>query len=322
MDTRIIERLSVISQEEQRILEGKASIDRDIYMQGSLDVINSKKLLEYGKIITLRPHTRFVDFPEHTHDYVEMVYMCKGTTNHIVNGKEIHLRTGELLILNQRATHQVRYASEEDLAVNFIVLPEFFTGVLAQMEEETPLRRFLVECLFDSNQGPGYLYFQVSEMKSVQNLVENMLISLMSDGTKKRRISSLTMSLLFLELTSHTEVLHAPEHEVVIQILQYVEKNYATGSLMEAAAQLNYDAVWLSREIKRRTGSTYTQIVQKKRLAQAAFLLRTTQQNIADISAAVGYENVSYYHRLFFAEFGMTPKEYRDAGKLQERTLF
>lgn len=317
MDTGIIDKLSVISQEEQRILDGQTSIDRDIYMQGTPDVINSKKLLERGKLITLRPHTRFIDFPMHTHDYVEMVYMCRGSTTHIVNGKEIDLRAGELLMLNQKATHQVRRASEKDIAVNFIVLPEFFTDTLSQLEEETPLRRFIVDCLCSSVHGPGYLYFQVSEMKSVQNLVENLLLTLLSEGPMKRRISSLTMSLLFLELTSHTEALRAPDHELIIRVLQYAERNYACGSLMEIARQLHYDVAWLSREIKRRTGHTYTQIVQMKRLAQAAFLLRTTQSNVSDISAAVGYENISYFHRLFFAEFGMTPKDYRNAGKLQ-----
>ena len=322
MDIKIIEKLSVVSEEEQRILDGQTCIDRELYMQGTPDIINSKKLLEHGKLITLRPHTRFIDFPSHTHDYVEMVYMCAGETTHIVNGNEINLRTGELLMLNQKAIHQVCRAEEKDIAVNFIVLPEFFTGVLSQMEEESPLRRFLVDCLCAGEPGPGFLYFQASGMQSVQNLVENLLSTLLTDFPMKRRISSLTMSLLFLELSSHTEMLYAPEHEAVLRVLEYVESNYVSGSLTELAEHLHYDMVWLSREIKRRTGSTYTQLVQKKRLAQAGFLLRNTHRNVAEISSAVGYENVSYFHRLFFGEYGITPKEYRDTVKLQEKTLF
>lgn len=63
-------------------------------MQGSQNVINSRKLLSAGKLITLRTHTRFIDFPEHTHDYVEVVYMCQGQTTHLVNGVPITLRQG------------------------------------------------------------------------------------------------------------------------------------------------------------------------------------------------------------------------------------
>ena len=35
-------------------------------------------------------------FPEHTHDYVEMVCMCRGSTSHTVNGRSLTLREGEL----------------------------------------------------------------------------------------------------------------------------------------------------------------------------------------------------------------------------------
>ena len=58
--------------EEQAILQGGA-LDRDLYMQDSENRINAKKLLSAGKWITLRTHTRFLDFPEHTHDYIEVV---------------------------------------------------------------------------------------------------------------------------------------------------------------------------------------------------------------------------------------------------------
>lgn len=88
MDKGILEQLSQIREEEQNILEGSNHIDRDLYMSGSGNIIHAKKLLAAGKLITLRPHTRFIHFPEHTHDYVEVVYMCTGKSTHIVNETE------------------------------------------------------------------------------------------------------------------------------------------------------------------------------------------------------------------------------------------
>lgn len=85
-----------------------------------------------------------------------------------------------------------------------------------------------------------------------------------------------------------------------------------SGSLSELAQMLHYDLSWLSREIKRKTGKTFTRLVQEKRLAQAAFLLKNTAWNVAEISVAVGYENVSYFHRIFFDAYGKSPKHYRD----------
>lgn len=315
MEHWIVSALSEVTDEEKRILDGEQTIDRGLYMHGRMDVINSRKLLSAGKLITLRPHTRFIHFPKHTHDYVEMVYMCRGSTKHIVNGETVQLECGELLMLNQSVTHEVCCAGLEDVAVNFIVLPEFFTQTISDIgEEETPLRRFLVDCLCDHNSAPGYLHFRVSGVKSIQNLIENLLSTLLSESTTKRRVSSLTMSLLFLQLMEHTDTLSVPTQEqaAVLQVLSYAEANYATGSLSEVAQQLDCDVAWLSREIKRKTGKNYTQLVQEKRLAQAAFLLKNTDRKISDISVAVGYENISYFHRLFFEAYQCSPKTFRD----------
>ena len=314
MDSGILMSLSAITDEERRFLEGDTSIDRALYMTGSHDIINSRKLLSAGKLITLRPHTRFVHFPKHTHDYVEMIYMCSGSTRHIINGELVDLNVGELLMLNQSATHEVCKADEGDVAVNFIILPEFFTETLSDIgEEETPLRRFLVDCLCERNSGAGYLHFCVSNVKPIQNLVENMLFTLTGTINTKRRVSSMTMSLLFLQLMAHTDALSVPTEEqaAVLKLLSYADTNYVFGTLTDAAKLLHYDVAWLSREVKRKTGKTYTQIVQEKRLAQAAFLLKNTNRKVSDISIAVGYENVSYFHRLFYESFGCSPREYR-----------
>ena len=325
MNEQLLAHLRRITQEEQAILDGRATIDRDIYMQGGGNTINSRKLLSAGKLITVRPHTRFIHFPAHTHDYVEVVYMCEGATTHTVNGKPIRLEQGELLFLSQRAVHEVCRAEKTDIAVNLIVLPGFFDTALDVLgEEETPLRRFLVDCLCGQDTGPGYLHFRVSDVKPIQNLIENLLWSVTQETPHKRKMSQLTMALLFLQLTGHTETLvsDSQEQAAVWKLLSYVEANYAAGSLTEAAELLHYDLCWLSREIKRKTGKTYTQLVQEKRLAQAAFLLRNTDRNVADISAAVGYENISYFHRIFTAAYGKSPKHYRNDRHMQERTLF
>ena len=315
MDAELLKKLSVITAEEQEILDGRSHIDRSLYMQGQGSTVNSLKLLAAGKLITFRPHTRFIHFPEHTHDYVEVIYMCSGATEHIVNGGSIRLEQGDLLFLNQSATHEVCKAGEKDIAVNFIVLPEFFSAPLSMIgEEETPLRKFLIDCLCGQNSGAGYLYFDVSEVKPIQNLLENLLWILIQETPARRKMSQMTMALLFMQLLGHTDALSTDDQgdRVVWQVLRYVETNYVNCSFAELSEKLHYDTSWLSREIKRKTGKTYTQLIQEKRLAQAAFLLRNTKRNISDIALAVGYENISYFHRIFFESYGKSPKHYRD----------
>ena len=148
MTQELLQQLEKITPEEERILAGEKTIEKEIYMAEDSNVIDSRKLLEAGKLIQVRTHTRFIHFPKHTHNYVEMIYMCSGTTHHIVNGEDVFLQKGELLLLNQNAEQEIFPAGKEDVAVNFIILPEFFDyGLKMIEEEESLLRQFIIDCL-------------------------------------------------------------------------------------------------------------------------------------------------------------------------------
>jgi AraC-like DNA-binding protein len=314
MNEALLKKLSAVTDEERAILSGGRRIDRSLYMDGTRDVISGDKLLPAGRIITIRPHTRFVAFPEHSHDYVEMVYMCAGETRHVVNGAGIVLRTGELLMLGQNARQSIAPAGEGDVAVNFIVRPVFFSGTLPFLgEEETPLRRFVISCLTGENEA-GYLLFHVADVLPIQNLIENLLYTLTEQIPNRRGILQSTMGLLFAQLLNHTEALQfeTPEQNALLSVLRYIEEHYADGSLSEIASRLHYELPYLSRLIRRDTGKNYTELLQEKRLSQAAWLLRNTDRRVDEISLSVGYENISYFHRLFAARFGCSPKKYRD----------
>ena len=46
-------------------------------------------------------------------------------------------------------------------------------------------------------------------------------------------------------------------------------------------------------------------------MAQASFLLKNTKLTIEEIALNIGYENLSYFYRLFEKTYGMTPRTYR-----------
>lgn len=309
----ILDRLIPITEEERAILDGKGGVDKSIYTTTGGSVIRSKKLLDEGKLIMVRPNTRFVHFPKHTHDYVEAVYMCAGETVHIINGRKIRLREGELLFLGQNAEQEIMPAGEGDIAVNFIIQPAFFDTTLELIgTEETPIKSFLIKSLFDK-ENQSYLHFKVAGILPIQNLIENLIWTLLHNPSYKRNINQLTMGLLFMQLLNHTDrlVYESREDRAIMEIFRYIEENYKDGSLSEAARILHYDFYWLSHEIKNRTGMTYTEHLQKKRLSQAAFLLKNTELSVEEIAGAVGYENKSYFHRIFEKKFGTTPKKFR-----------
>jgi len=90
-----------------------------------------------------------------------------------------------------------------------------------------------------------------------------------------------------------------------------VGENYKNGSLTGLAEWLHYDISSISREIKNKTGKTYTVLVQEKRLAQACYLLEHTDLTVDEIAINVGYENISFFYRIFKKHYGVTPKKYR-----------
>ncbi|MFV0528856.1 MAG: AraC family transcriptional regulator [Lachnospiraceae bacterium] len=315
MNKELLDKLRTITEEEKRILEGDPQINSDLYMEPSQNIIDNRKMIKNGSLIQIRPHTRFVHFPEHSHNYVEVVYMCEGASHHVVNGEDLMLSKGELLFLNQHAVQEIYPTSENDIAVNFMILPVFFEESLKMMEkEENLIRDFVVDCLKSKDIKSGYLHFKVSEVLPVQNLVENLIWTIMNEQQHKRRINQTTMGLLFLQLMNHTDKVTIGrnyEQEMMLGILRYVEENYKDGELKQLAALMKFDVLTLSRLIKKLTGSTYTELVQTKRLSQACYLLRNTRLSVADIGYSIGYENLSYFYRIFTEKFGKSPRQYR-----------
>ena len=109
MQEELLAQLRTISKEEQDILAGKNEVEKSLYTHQQRFIINGKQMLNKGKLIDVRTHTRFVHFPKHSHDYIEMIYMCSGTTTHIINGKDkVVLNKGDLLVLNRNAIHDYK----------------------------------------------------------------------------------------------------------------------------------------------------------------------------------------------------------------------
>lgn len=125
MREELLNELMVISEEEKKYRAGQGMVERQLYARESIGEIDRELLLKRGRLITVRPHSRFVDFPEHRHNYVEIMYVVQGSITHIIEGKELTLHKGDVLMLNQQVRHAIRRAEYEDIGINFIALPEF-----------------------------------------------------------------------------------------------------------------------------------------------------------------------------------------------------
>lgn len=317
MNQELLSKLQEITPEEQAILNGQQDICKDLYTSQNEFIVDSRKLLEKGRLIEIRPHTRFAHFPKHTHNYVEMIYMCSGTTTHIINDTErIHLKEGDILFLNQNTTQEILPASIEDIAINFIILPEFFTRSLSMIEQENVLRDFLISTLSKNESMSNYLYFQAKEILPVQNLIENMIWTIINKSSGMNTINQTTMGLLFMHLSMYTETISQNnpsqyEQNMVFAVLKYIENNYKNGTLSEISFNLNQPTYFVSRLLKKHTGSNFKELLQRRKLQQATYLLSQTTLPIDAIIESIGYDNGSYFYRRFKEKYGSSPNEYR-----------
>ena len=166
-----------------------------------------------------------------------------------------------------------------------------------------------------NRQNSNYLYFKVSHILPIQNLVENLLWTLIYNVPNKHGLNQTTMGLLLMHLINHADhLIYASERDKTLtRIFRYIEEDYRDGSLTELAQLLHYDLAWLSRQIKQWTGKSYTEHLQEKRISQAAYLLKNTRMRVDQVAEAVGYSNLRYFHQLFQARYGFSPKRYRDS---------
>lgn len=315
MDAEILAALRPLTEREQAILEGAAQAEtlfhRDADDSG---VMRMERLQDAERMISMSRHTRFLACPRHRHDYVELVYMAQGQSTHLVGGRELTLSAGELLLIGLNTDQEILPCGEEDLMVNFVIRPDYFSTVLPWLMEgeETPLRSFFLRCLRGSSRQNEYMHFAVADVPSVQNLMENLLRAMLFGAPSRRKLIQLTTCLVFLELMNRTGTVSSnPENEFLLRVLRYVEERYADGSLKELAEREKTDEAQLSRRIRGVTGRTFTELMREKRLQQAAWLLRHTKNSVETVAAAVGYENLSFFRRLFFKRFGNTPAEFR-----------
>ena len=317
MQQALLDHLRKITEEEQRILDGASEVDQGLYTSGKDFTVDSAKMLEEGKLIAVRTHTRFVHFPSHRHNFIEVLYVCEGSLINIIGGKQVVIEAGELLFLNQFTRHEILPAGKNDIAINFMILPEFFDVAYTMAGSNNVLADFLVNVLRQNEEKGEYLHFRVAEVLQIQNLLENMIYSLVTGRGDQNRINQTTMGLIFLYLLDSVQyaemrVPNQYENMISMTTLDYIEQNYKTATLTELCVRLHLPMHVLSKMIKKNTGFNFKELLQRKRMNKAIELMCETELPISDIIAAVGYENGSYFHRVFREKYHVKPRSFRE----------
>ena len=96
-------------------------------------------------------------------------------------------------------------------------------------------------------------------------------------------------------------------------VISYIKENYAYEiTLGELAAILPMSEGQFSRVFKQTMKLSPIQYLMRYRILQSCKLLQDTEKKIGEIANLSGFNNISYFNRVFLNTIGCTPKEYRE----------
>ena len=98
-------------------------------------------------------------------------------------------------------------------------------------------------------------------------------------------------------------------------ILGFIEKNYQHPiSIEDISSFCNFSPSHFMKFFKKSMGTSFIDYLNDYRLSASARMLLSSDDNIIDIAAACGYDNLSYYNRIFKRKYHVTPSKYRNSG--------
>lgn len=271
------------------------------------------------------PLSEFVDhfdtfadgsFPSHWHNEFEIQIILKGRAEYSVNGSSYTVGEGCAIYVAPEAVHMMRALSDNTVGYNIVLLPQFLSDILqaADCKKYTaPLSSRQPEAFVitpERKEGNAILetlkrmYYTESthaayELFLLEKLI-NIWRNLISILPKDPGASESSGKLL--------------REQRMRRMLNYIRQNYSQPvSISEIAASANISKSECFRCFAELSKMTPVEYVNQFRLLQAAQLLISTQDSIADICYATGFNNTSYFTKKFREQYKTTPKAYRAA---------
>ena len=153
-------------------------------------------------------------------------------------------------------------------------------------------------------QSPGYSrYHQQSEYpfpdESIEDIMETQAIMrmLLVPFVKTMKVVPETSSI---------------NTERVIKVLEYIEANLHAPIVLKSLSEIvGVHPTYLSDMFSRELGIRPIAFLNKKRVERSQLLLLTTHKSYKAIARECGFNNTSYFHRIFRKFTDMTPRQYQ-----------
>lgn len=249
----------------------------------------------------------------HSHDFIELVTMLKGERIFYIDGREYEVREGDLLILNPGTLHKslLGHCTSPASVECYIS----FSNVCFRnaLKDHMPLFS-----------GDSFLLSMPSKMKQdIFKICQSISMEYGSCHTGRYfmvKAYLIQMICLILREQASPEQISLNEgcvfksinkKYVVNRIMSYLDSHYTEKVSLDKIAQNMYlSTFYVSKIFKSETGGTPINYLISLRMEKAKELLKSAEaSSVQDAAIKVGYEDVSYFSKLFKKYHGFPPSK-------------
>lgn len=270
--------------------------------------------------IYLSVHPRYSYPILHNHEFVELIYVMSGSCINYINGEAISMKKGDLCFMTPSTIHALLAVNDNDVIFNILLWKESFTNSFPTLlNRSDQISNFFKQITLTTPQIP-YMLFHTGE----DELIFHQMLKAYEEFDEKPshyvEMIGFIINEIFIELDRYylenSQCGHANQEYAdayIYPIVSFIQKNYQNLSLKDLASTFSYSETYLSKLIKKNTGQTFKEIVEKARIEKAKELMRTTTLSLTEISQQAGYFDSSHMNRDFIKRLGLPPKKWQKA---------
>ena len=263
----------------------------------------------------------------HTHDFIQMWYVLKGTYSHFFNGHEFLLGKGSLLVVPPFCAHSIDTRSDCELVR--CEFSEDFINSFPEGDARNSLFNlaYLEPILVGANLLKPYHYFT----GEAADKLESIFSELEQEYLKRDMFSSLFIRTNILRLltviarqcqytsTQERDELFEKYRAAIQDALDYIDTHYMEKLYLKDVSKIALMSPQsFSYIFKQITGNTFTKYLMYLRVLHARELLAHTDRTQYDISRECGFTDTPYFHRIFKKFTGVLPGQYRSLHQKKE----
>ncbi|MGY6031738.1 HTH-type transcriptional activator RhaS [Phytobacter sp. AG2a] len=260
--------------------------------------------------VAIEPRLPQAAFPEHHHDFHEIVIVEHGTGIHVFNGQAYTISGGTVCFVRDHDRHLYEHTDNLCLTNVLYRSPDAFT-FLAGLNELLPQEQ--------DGHYPSHWRVNQCVLQQVRQIIgqmETLGEALDMPTTANREI--LFMQLLVLLRKSSLEEGAFSNDARLNQLMSWLEDHFAEEVCWESLADRHALSLrTLHRQLKSYTGLTPQRYLNRLRLIKARHMLRHGDDSITDIAYRCGFGDSNHFSTLFRREFNWSPRDIRQGRDVQ-----